>query len=222
LRRFSKCRMMVNLSFFISVSVFISLYGGQLTHGHYGEFHSLFSRETLDHALGLIFDRDFGLAATSPVLLLGLLAAFSGPAEFKKTRIFLGALFLAEYTFMSLFVDFTGSSSVFSRNALPGAVLLFVLVPMGWQRLRVWGRTGTWLAVVLAGAGVFTAWLAAALPVLRYLAPKLKLYQALKFTPTLFPSFTQAIGPAEYLWAGGWLVLLAGLFYITRKRGGLS
>jgi hypothetical protein len=76
--------------------------------------------------------------------------------------------------------------------------------------------------VVLAGAGVFTAWLAAALPVLRYLAPKLKLYQALKFTPTLFPSFTQAIGPAEYLWAGGWLVLLAGLFYITRKRGGLS
>ncbi|NTV53575.1 MAG: hypothetical protein HGA76_11285 [Candidatus Firestonebacteria bacterium] len=207
------------LSGWLYVSVFVSLYGGQLTQGHYGEFHPFFSRDTLDHALGLILDRDFGLAAVSPVLLLGLLGVFSGPVEIKKTRRFIGGLFVVEYLFMSLFVDFTGSSSVFSRNALPGAVLLFVLVPAGWERLERFGRKRILLTALLAGAGVGLTWLCTALPVLRYLAPKLKLWQALKITPSLFPSFTQTIGPGTYLWGAVWLGVLGGFFYLTRRRG---
>jgi hypothetical protein len=201
-------------------SVFVSLYGGQLTHGHYGEFHGFFTRATLDHGWGLLFDRDFGLAAASPVLLLGLLGVWAGPTELRKTRIFIGGLFLVEYLFMSLFVDFTGSASVFSRNALPGAVLLFVLVPAGWKRLGE-GRMRTALTILLAGTGVLLAWLCSALPMLRYLAPKLKLWQALKVAPSLFPSFTQTIGAGTYLWGAAWGAVLVYFFWRFRKPGGL-
>ncbi len=198
---------------------FKTWYQAQLTSGHYGEFNSLFSLTTLNHALGLLLDRDYGLVATVPVLLLAVAGLLFGRVEHRPVRIFLGALWVVQYAFMSLFVDFTGSSSMLSRNAFPGIVLVFALVPEGVRALAPLGRGRSVLVGLLTLGSVGVTFLCTAWPMLRYLAPKQQLWARLPLVPTLFPSFTGAVGTGTYLWGAAWLVVLGmGLYGVKRLR----
>jgi len=212
---------------------FRSLYGYSLAGNPFGELHSLFSRHGLTNALGLLADRDFGLIPSNPALLLGVvgLMAFTRtrgrtpglPLSCTPARAagFFLAMLTVQYLLYIIFDDFTGSSAVFSRHFLPAALPLFALIPWGWDRLRQAGRGGRSLALLLAACGVLIGWLCAACPVLRYLSPKIALWDKLGFEPYLFPSLALHPGWVAYLWAMSWLVLLAWLLWrASRPRAG--
>ncbi len=185
----------------------------------FGEFHSLWSRPAGVNALGLWVDRDFGLLATAPVLLVAL-AGFSRrtPDTSRFLAVASGALAVQVLLYAG-FDDFTGSSAIFSRNILPGTLLLFVLVPSGWVRLGHLGQAGKILRSLALGLSILISWLCAACPLLLYLSPKIQLWRKLGFAPYVFPSLALAPTRNNVLWGGAWMLLFGLiLFWAYRRR----
>lgn len=173
----------------------------------YGTWAAPWSPRGLRNALGLLVDRDFGMLATAPALLL----AVPGWLRLRRTNLrsaaVVAAVFFTQYLLFTMFEDFSGSAAVFSRQMIPGVVLLLPLLPMGWSAVKAGRR---WLAGLLVAGSVVLAWACAAWPMLRYVSPKLLLWEKLGFAPSLFPSLLQQAGWPDYIWAGGWVVA-AGL-----------
>ncbi|MEW6516282.1 MAG: hypothetical protein AB1439_05175 [candidate division FCPU426 bacterium] len=172
------------------------------------------SLRSLRNALGLLVDRDFGVLATAPALLL----AVPGWLRLRRTNlrsaVVVAAVFLVQYLLFIVFDDYTGSAAVFSRQMIVAVILCLPLVPLGWKAVRPGWK---WLAGLWVGAGIGLAWISAAWPMLRYAAPKSMLWQKLGFAPLLFPSLMPAPSAADYLWAAAWLLAMAGLLLFMLK-----
>lgn len=198
---------------------FNQLYGLGLSDNPFGTFSWPWSRLGLRNALGLLIDRNFGILPNSPALILGLAGLWLFYRKNRTASIIITGIFLAQYLLYVSFDDFSGSSAVFSRQMIPGTVLLLLVIPAGWERARELGPVTRIIAGVMVLAGIGYAWLYAAWPVLRYLSPKLKLWNALGFTPSLFPGFLPEFGAGTALWGGAWLAGIGYfIWYLTRSR----
>lgn len=63
-------------------------------------------------------------------------------------------------------------------------------------------------SLILLFLTIAQVWLCAAWPMLRYLAPKIKLYTMIGFSPSLFPSLGDGMTMGEMVWAVGLVVTL--------------
>ncbi len=205
-------------------------YGLTVSQNPYGAFHPLLSWRGLGNALGLLVDRDFGLVPSAPMLVL----AVAGLRQLKSLKAsafwIILAVGAAEFLLYSLFDDFTGSAAICSRNFLPAPVVLLIPAVMGlkqWWLAGGWKKTASLILLFLTTAQV---WLCAAWPMLRYLAPKIKLYAMIGFSPSLFPSLADGMTAGEMVWAAaGCMVIMAALaqaewsvFFRKNKPDGLD
>ncbi len=200
------------------VCFFNHLYGLGLSDNPFGTFSWPWSRLALRNALGLLIDRDFGVVSNLPALILGGAGLCLFCRKNRTGAIIIAGIFLAQYLLYVSFDDFSGSSAVFSRQMIPGTVLLLLMIPAGWERARELGRVTRIMAGTMVMVGIGYAWLYAAWPVMRYLSPKLKLWNALGFTPSLFPGFLPNFGAWTAVWGGAWLVGIGYfIWYLVRK-----
>ena len=112
---------------------FRSFYSYGIGGNPFGEIHPVFSRHSLNNALGLFVDRDFGMLAIAPLLALGLAGLLSQEKARLRLVVMCLLVLLVEWGLYVVFDDFTGCSSVFSRHILPGTLMLLAFVPEGWK-----------------------------------------------------------------------------------------
>lgn len=179
-----------------------------------GVWQAPWSLRSLRNALGLLVDRDFGVLATLPALLLAVPGWLRMRRNNPRSAVVVAGVFLVQYLLFVVFDDFTGSAAVFSRQMIAAVVLCLPLIPAGWAAVRPGWR---WLAGLWIAAGVGLAWISAAWPMLRYAAPKALLWQKLGFVPLLFPSLMPDPGALGYGWAAAWLATLAAALWLMLR-----
>lgn len=189
-------------------------FGVTLADNPYGGFHAWWTWRGLGNGLGLLVDRDFGLLSSSPIMLL---AAAGLQRIQQKNQWLVGislAIVLTQFLLYTHFDDFSGSSAISSRHFLPAAIMLLPgvgLMVYHWLHQEGWRRITVLVLLVLT---TMTVWLCAAWPMLRYLSPKLKLWQHLGWVPSLFPGLADGMTNIELIWA---LASLAVMIYLSRQ-----
>jgi hypothetical protein len=119
----------------------------------YGRFSRLISEATLINALGIWVDRDFGILASAPLLLLMGLLGFLVTSIPWRARLFMVGIFCIDYILVARF-DFTGSVASFSRHMIPASLLFWPLVPWGWKAVSDAWKKGR----RRSGGGVALRW----------------------------------------------------------------
>ncbi|MCD4812273.1 hypothetical protein K8S19_01055 [bacterium] len=219
---FTKHRIMPGLVLLTSGALYgmfyFNFYGFGISGNPYGTLAWPVSWQGLRNALGLLVDRDFGIVATAPFFLLSVLGWYQFKREQKRIAIVLAIIFITQYLLYTVFDDFTGSAAVFSRQMLLGCLPLLPLVMPGWTLAK---KNGGWVkttAVFLIGVSMFLAWITTAWPFLRYLSPKLVLWEKIGFVPSVFPSMIVDPGWQEIIWAGVWVIIFVIFFRYASPR----
>jgi hypothetical protein len=195
---------------------FTSLYQFSLSDNPYGQFTTLWSKETLANFLGVWVDRDFGIFTAVPIFFIAWAGVAVKKLPWRAMAALLG-VFLVNYGVVGWF-EFSGCSAPYSRYMIPGTVFLWLFLPWGWQAIiERWPKSRGWLKLAAAW-GVGVAWICAACPVLRYLPPKQKLGAVLGKSFALFPSLASFPAWKEIGWALGWVIALAVVMvYLVRQ-----
>ncbi len=196
---------------------FTHFYGFGVADNPYGVFSSPFSYLGARNALGILVDRDFGVLATSPLLMLGIIGCLAARKKNPRAAGIVGLVFLVQYALYVSYDDFSGSAALFSRQMIPGVLLLFPFVFRGWESLGRRGEIWRVLGGLCLVASVFLAWICAAWPMLRYSSPKQLLWSKLGFAPSFFPSLLVDPGWPHFIWALIWVAGIGALIWVASR-----
>jgi hypothetical protein len=184
-------------------------------------------------ALGLLFDRTFGLIPRAPIYLvaaIGVLALWRRPSP-TLAALFLG--WLAAFVYVASLVFWWADGGPPSRYLVAGLPLVAVLLAAGLERLES-VQAAVWRAVTagLAAYSVFIAYVYAVLPNIAYdIAVDIRLTerdgQLFEFVGKLvrpdpalaFPSIVRA-APFDFALGALWLALLVVLLLMGRGARG--
>jgi hypothetical protein len=185
-------------------------------------------------ALGLLFDRTFGLIPRAPIYLAAALGAIPlwrrGPSAL-LVALLLG--WLAAFIFIASIAYWWADGAPPSRYIVAGLPFFALLLAAGLERLESF-RVAAWrmLAAGLAAFSLFIAYVFAVLPNLRYdLAVDIRLTErdgqlfelvgrlARPDPAAAFPSIVRAT-PLDFALGVAWLALVVGLLVIGRGARG--
>lgn len=164
------------------------------------------------------FDRNYGLLVYAPVYAAALWGMAEAVLKKEAEKIY-GVIFACAYACVYLFWnDWTGSMTP-ARQLIP-SVTVFAFFGLMFINSHNLEKKKLFLAA--AGLSVFTGWLLAALPILRYASSRNKIFTVLDAKAPgfmwFFPDFNAILTPALAVSALYFLLIITAFFYIRAAK----